>query len=299
MNILIIGSKGFIGSHALLFFKNLKHTVFGSDIVVDYEAENYFLLSVVNANFQEIFSAQNFDVCLNCSGAASVPDSLLHPQRDFELNVSNVFKILDAIRISQPSCKFINLSSAAVYGNPEKLPITENILLQPVSPYGLHKKMAEEILTEFHQHYNIPTISLRIFSVFGPNLKKQLFWDLYKKMSHDNEQIEIFGTGNESRDFIFITDLLNAIYLIIKHSTFEGNVMNVANGKEILIKDAVDKFTQEFQWKGKIVYSQSNRTGDPVNWQADISNLKRIGYEQKFSLQAGLKEYVQWLKEKK
>ena len=193
MNILVIGSKGFIGSHMLQYFKEKEHMVFGCDVVVDYTQENYFLIDAVNANFKEIFDSNTFDVCINCSGAASVPDSIIHPMRDFELNVNNVFKLLDAIRKQQPSCKFINLSSAAVYGNPAVLPVKEDAALLPVSPYGLHKQMAESVLREFYTQFNISTLSLRIFSVYGPGLQKQLFWDLYRKMKTNPNEITVLG----------------------------------------------------------------------------------------------------------
>lgn len=298
MNILVIGSKGFIGSHTIQYFKNLQHNTFGCDVVVDYTEDNYFLLNASNANFQEIFSSQSFDICINCSGAASVPDSIIHPQRDFDLNVVNVFKLLDAIRIHQPKCKFINLSSAAVYGNPEKLPIAENSYKKPVSPYGIHKKMAEEILTEFNTFYHLNTISLRLFSVFGIGLQKQLFWDLHKKMKASVDEIEIYGTGNETRDFIYIKDLMQAIDLIVKNAQFNGEVYNIANGIEVSIREAVETFAKSINWNGKINYTQAVRVGDPLNWRADVTALQQLGYKQKYSLQAGLNEFTQWLREK-
>ena len=298
MTILIIGSKGFIGAHSLQYFKDLNHTVFGCDVVVDYNSENYFLLDATNADFHEVFEAQSFDVCINCSGAASVPDSLIHPQRDFELNVTNVFKMLDAIRKHQPQCKFINISSAAVYGNPVVLPVAEHAVLKPVSPYGLHKQMAENILQEFYTYYNVSTLSLRLFSVFGPGLQKQLFWDLYKKMQQNLSAIELIGTGDESRDFIYVKDVTHVFDLIIQKCIFNGGVINVANGIEVTIREAVETFAKELNWNGKINYSQTIRKGDPLNWKADITKLKQAGYQQKHSLQGGLKEYTQWLKEK-
>lgn len=142
MKILIIGSKGFIGSHCLDYFTNQGHTVFGCDVVVDYTAKNYFLVDATNANYQELFASKSFNVCINCSGAANVQDSITNPQRDFQLNASNVFSLLNAIRIHNATCKFINLSSAAVYGHPITLPVNENQTLNPISPYGFHKKYA-------------------------------------------------------------------------------------------------------------------------------------------------------------
>ena len=95
--ILVIGSKGFIGTHCVNHFSK-KNDVFKCDIVVDYDEPNYILLNPVNSNFDELFQEHSFDLCINCSGAASVPDSYKHTHRDFSLNTLNVFKQLDAIK---------------------------------------------------------------------------------------------------------------------------------------------------------------------------------------------------------
>ncbi len=97
MNILIIGSKGFIGSHCVKYFSK-KHNVWECDVVPDYVSKNYFIVDATNADYNDIFQQQEFDVCINCSGASSVPDSIEKPQRDFILNTVNVYKQLDAIR---------------------------------------------------------------------------------------------------------------------------------------------------------------------------------------------------------
>ena len=150
--ILIIGSKGFIGSHARSYFSTQPNIeCWACDVAVDYTDEKYFIVDASNADFNELLEAEPFDYCLNCSGAASVPDSFKHPLRDFSLNTYNVAKILEAIRRHAPNCRFINLSSAAVYGNSISLPITESSAGQPVSPYGQHKLMAETLCQQYHQ----------------------------------------------------------------------------------------------------------------------------------------------------
>jgi UDP-glucose 4-epimerase len=202
--ILIVGSKGFIGSNLGKYLNILASVeVWGCDVVTDYGASNYYLIDASNSDFEELFQAHSFDICFNCSGSASVPDSLLHPLRDFYLNSLNVFKMAEAIRKYRPECKFLNISSAAVYGNPEQLPIKETAALMPISPYGYHKLQSENICEEFNRFYNIQTCSVRIFSAYGNGLKKQLFWDISQKLSKNNEVV-LFGTGMESRDFIHI-----------------------------------------------------------------------------------------------
>ncbi len=296
MKILVIGSKGFIGSHLVKFFTEKGYETWQCDVVVDYVQPNYFLVDATNANFQEIFEVEQFNVCVNCSGAASVPDSIVHPLRDYTLNTSNVFNILNAINKHNPRCKFINLSSAAVYGNPSELPIKENAEVNPISPYGKHKLMSEMICDEFYQVFGVKTCSVRIFSAYGNGLRKQLFWDLHKKLL-GTDSISLFGSGNETRDFIHVDDIVQVIELIIENSKFEGDVINVANGEEVSVKDAVNKFVGELGWSGEITFTGNERVGDPNNWCADISKIKGMGYKQTVTLSNGLNKYIKWLKE--
>ncbi len=295
MKILIIGNKGFIGQHASRYFSK-QHHVYGADVNQDYNAKNYFVIDQSNADFKSVFAKVVFDVCINCSGAANVSESIKNVARDYELNTHNVFHILNAIHQYQPQCKFINLSSAAVYGNPKVLPISENQPARPVSPYGFHKYMAETICKEFHEQFGLQTVSLRIFSAYGEGLMKQFFWDLYKKQQVSQE-IELWGTGNESRDFIYIQDLLQAIDKVMNNSLFIGETINVANEKEVKIQDAAKLFIQLFNPKVEMKFNREIRKGDPINWRADITQLRALGYKQQYSIEQGLKNYSLWLKE--
>jgi len=297
MNILVVGSKGFIGHHLVNYLREKKASVWGADVVVEYaDTEHYFLIDATNADYHSVFKKNDFDVCINCSGAASVPDSLSEPLRDFNLNSSNVFKLLEAIRIYRPDCKFINLSSAAVYGNPKELPVKEDTSRNPLSPYGYHKMMSEVICEEFHRFFGLKTCCIRIFSAYGEGLKKQLFWDLYQK-AKNGERVCLFGSGKESRDFIYIKDLVQAIELVAQNATFTGEIINVANGEEVFIEDCVKSFYSLFQNQVCYQFSGKTRKGDPDNWVADIKKLKDLGYRRKYSLKEGLKNYYQWAKQ--
>jgi UDP-glucose 4-epimerase len=293
MKILIVGSKGFLGSHFQTFFKE-KHDVWGCDVFTDYNEGNFFLLTSTSRDFQNIFRQHKFDVCINASGAASVPESIKNPARDYELNVTNVFHLLDAIRLHNANCKFVNLSSAAVYGNPEQLPVREEDTLNPVSPYGFHKRQAEELCREFHMLFNMSTCSLRIFSAYGPGLKKQIFWDVYNR-SRQSHTLELFGTGEETRDFIFVDDIAEAIDCLIKSGSFEGSVFNLASGEGKSIRSVSEIFLTALDWKGQLVFNGLKRKGDPDFWRADISKLGQIGFIPKTSLQSGIKKYIEWV----
>lgn len=295
MKILVIGSKGFIGQHLFHYYQEKGEELWGADVIVDYaHTDRYFLIDASNSDFSTLFTGTKYDLCVNCSGAASVPDSLSNPLRDYYLNTVNVYKILEAIKNHQPACRFINLSSAAIYGNPAELPVKETASANPVSPYGIHKLQSEQVCREFHTFWNIPSCSLRIFSVYGDGLKKQLFWDLYHK-ARKGQPLSLFGTGNESRDFIHVLDLVRTIELVSRHASFEGDVINVANGEEITIREAASTFFSFFDIPVDYSFSGQGRKGDPVNWRADISRLLSYGYSPSVDMATGLGNYYKWI----
>jgi UDP-glucose 4-epimerase len=293
MNVLIIGSEGFIGQALVNHFRRKNVQVFGVDIVSQ-TLPNYIFINAASPDYNEVFQNTSFDVCINASGAANVSFSEVKPAWDYELNTHNVFKMLDGIRKFAPSCKFIHLSSAAVYGNPESLPISESFPIKPLSPYGFHKWQSEILCQEFSSVYGVKSLVLRIFSAFGPGLAKQFFWDLYQK-SKTSKNIEIFGTGTETRDFIFIDDIIQAIEIVIQNPIAQ-TIINVANGEEISTETAAITFFTlldkdiDFSFNGQV------RKGDPKNWRADISILKSLGYEQQVTFKQGIVQYCKWLK---
>ena len=261
------------------------------------EEDDYILINAELPDFTSVFSGRAFDVCINATGAANVQLSFNHPGIDYSLNVANVFQMLDAIRKYNPACKFINLSSAAVYGNPQELPIRETTPVNPLSPYGYHKLYSENICREYYLFFRIPTTSLRIFSVFGEGARKQLFWDLHKKVSAPSDKLELFGTGNESRDFIYIRDFVEAVRCIIENGSFTGEVINVASGVESTIAEAVKFFVQAYGSPRQINFTGKDKKGDPLNWRADITRLNALGFKSKYSLEEGINNYVKWVKE--
>jgi dTDP-glucose 4,6-dehydratase/UDP-glucose 4-epimerase len=296
MRLLVIGAKGFIGQHVYNYFNSKPvWEVWSCDVVVDYTAQRYVQIDASNSDFTEVFAGNHFDVCVNCSGAASVPDSLTSPQRDFLLNTYNVFRMLDAIRKHNHECKFINLSSAAVYGNPLHLPISESSQLCPISPYGRHKLMSESICKEYAEFFGVKTCSLRIFSAYGEGLKKQLLWDLFNKMGKDTT-IQLFGSGLETRDFIYVIDIAHTVDLIIGNADFRGEAINVANGEEIEIRYIVELFGRLINWNGQIDFNGLQREGDPCNWQADTSIIKSYSYKPSMPFEKGVAKYIQWVK---
>lgn len=293
MKILLLGSRGFIGSRLVYFFLAKGYDVFGCDLQ-EYHSNEYIYqkVSILSTDFETLFTDQQFDACINTSGSGNVPLSISLPFSDFEANSYSVAKVLNTLRKFQPSCKYIQISSAAVYGNPEQLPISESALINPISPYGYHKWISELICHEYQTLYQIPIVIVRPFSVYGEGLRKQLFWDICSRLAV-KDTIQISGTGLESRDFIHFHDLARLFDLIIHNSSFTGEIYNAATGLETSIRSVANLIEQNYGQR-QILFSGETRIGDPLNWRADISKITKLGFKPVISLKEGIAGYIKW-----
>ncbi len=296
--VLITGGSGFIGTKLAEINHTMGNQVEVWDVLTNVES-NYSIYNVNLSNEDEITQRlQQFcpDIIFHCAGSADVRVSVENPKLDFERNVALTHNLLFALhKLNFHAVKMVFLSSAAVYGNPVSLPISENALLNPLSPYALHKIMCEEICTYFRKNYGIDVRIARIFSAYGNGLKKQIFWDMYQKVVKTDE-LNMFGTGAESRDYIHVDDVVQALMLIARQNKGEHYIYNVANGEEIKIKDIASLFaTCAGIPESSIHFDGYVREGDPLNWCADISELKRLGYQKKVSIQDGISDYYKWV----
>ena len=294
--ILIIGASGFIGSHLDDYFTSKGKKVFRCDVRPRPGTDQFATVDKLNPEYGPVILKCQPDVCIYAGGNGNVSVSIQDPALDYLLNTTDVSKILFALKEHKPDCKFIHISSAAVYGNPVSLPIKEMDAILPLSPYGWHKYMTELLCKEFFILFQIPTVSLRVFSVYGERLKKQLFWDTYRKFK-EQSTVELFGTGKETRDFIYISDLVRAFDLVIQKAEFVGEAINVSSGIETTIEEAATLFGQMYNPSKKIVFNHQSKPGDPANWRADISSIHSLGFAAQIKIEDGLKNYVKWLKE--
>ena len=293
--ILILGSEGFIGSHLTSHFSRLGFPVTGCDLFETSKGGDhvYHKISRLSPEWETVFATDLPDVCINAAGSGNVPFSMEHPFVDFEANTLDTIRLLDTIRRIRPKCKYLHISSAAVYGNPDSLPLSEDHPCNPVSPYGYHKWMSELIAREYYSIFKVPVAIIRPFSVYGNRLRKQLLWDICNKLK-SSDLVELFGTGHESRDFIHIQDLAALAFHIVMAGKFECDVFNAASGKEIFIKEIAGIFSEYHKGKKQIRFSGEVRKGDPLNWRAEISRSRAIGFHQSIEIREGIYQYIQW-----
>jgi dTDP-glucose 4,6-dehydratase/UDP-glucose 4-epimerase len=278
---LILGSQGFIGAKLVGLLQGQGHKILTLN-------KSEFLDEI-----RLISVLENTDVIINCIGAANVGSSYTNTSDDFESNVVVIKNVLEVLRRhSLQHIKLVNLSSAAVYGNPQKLPVKESDPALPLSPYGYHKYMAELLIKEYAACFGLKTVSMRIFSAYGNGQKKLLLWDLHKKIQKSNAKIVLFGTGNESRDFIHIEDISQQILLAINNADFLGEAINVANGREVKISEIVELYQQYYPNKFDYEFNGEVRLGDPLNWCADISIMESWSYRSIVNLENGIAGYI-------
>lgn len=302
--VLITGCAGFLGKMTVSEFLGASSETFGIDTAVPEGGILYHLAEFwhgsVEENIGEVVRSLQPDTLVHLAGSASVPASISNPYEDFSSLVPGTARLCEAVGKYSPHTKVILISSAAVYGQPVSLPIGTNAARRPVSPYGVHKVAAENICKGYSDIYGFPIKILRVFSAFGVGLRKQIFWDIATKVRRAEmegaKSIELLGTGMETRDFISGQDVARAIRLISENmSCTTSTAINIANGREVLVKDAAELLVSRMAPELKVRFSLKKRSGDPDNWLADIAELESLSFARQKSFEDEIAELACWL----
>jgi UDP-glucose 4-epimerase len=295
---LVIGVAGFIGRYVARHFSEQGWSVIGIDSSPPENApvanlSKYYRLYLPALELASVLQESSPNVCIHCAGRASVAQSITDPSADFHGSTVLTFEILNSLRLYTPNCRFIFLSSAAVYGNPESLPIKEAHSLAPISPYGFHKRQCEQLCLEFTKVYNLPTAIVRIFSAYGPGLRRQVLWDICQKAIKQSS-LQLQGTGEESRDFIHALDIARALSVIAQSAPMEANIYNLGSGREVAIAQLADLILAALEYENSPIFDGIVPTGNPYNWQADMSKLDALGFKPLVPLEKGIKTFANW-----
>lgn len=274
--ILITGVSGFIGQSLAEYFSKEPIKIFGlARRKISSSFCQYRITTYQPKNLAKIIDQFKPNVIIHAAGSASVGESFESPEQDFENSVLLLNSLLKGVRLSKYRPMMVFLSSAAVYGNVKKLPISEQEILKPISPYGYHKLICEILLKEYSTVFEIPVLIARLFSVFGPKQKRLLLWELYEQFQNKNKKsVVLEGTGKESRDYLYIEDLAELLLKAITKSPKDFNILNFASGKSYSIKKVAYSMKKILQSQKKVVFKGKIRVGDPNKWRADISLLE-------------------------
>jgi UDP-glucose 4-epimerase len=236
-----------------------------------------------------------FDVIVHCAGNGSVGYSLTNPLQDFSKTVGSTVDLLEYVRLSATAPLIVYPSSAGVYGAVEDRPIREIDRLNPISPYGYHKRIVEELLESYSRTYGINVGIIRFFSIYGPGLTKQLLWDASAKLRGSATVPATFwGTGSETRDWIYIEDAADLVLARSRHPE-RYSVINGASGVRTTVGETLAQLSQALGAKVSYKFSGMVREGDPRFYHADISRAAQLGWSPRTPLARGIASYVQWL----
>ena len=292
---LILGAAGFIGSR--LVNRLLTGNEFERLILAGYGvSDHYGTLGITTVD--GLVDTKLLDLCPRpdvvffAAGGASVGISFEEPCLDFKLSIPSLVDLLDKLRTCWIGTRLVYISSAAVYGESASLSTSVHSTLRPLSPYGLHKKLSEELITFDQTRNRLEGIIVRPFSVYGPGLKKQLLWDALNKA--ELGKYSFFGTGQEMRDWVFVDDLVSLLVDTALYSERFPSILNVGTGTAISVENILRKLFLTNGVAQAPVFVNEGKVGDPCNLVA--SAIEQESYRNYFrtSLDQGIECYVDW-----
>src|SRR5258707_1980806 len=289
MRLLITGARGFVGSSLAEYAAGRGHEILGIGRTAQAPPDwfgSYAWADVALSDLAPIINGFRPDLMVHCAGSASVAASFTSPLDDLRANVLTLANTLDAVRRSEVCPLVIFPSSAAVYGNPVKLPIREDDPCRPISPYGFHKLAAENLVHEYVACHDMRVIICRIFSLIGQRQRRLLLWDLYRQFVDGSDEVVVQGTGEETRDFIHVDQLCDTFLQLRESSTLASCDMltiNVASGSETSVGAMASSVKKILGSDKRVIFLGKQRLGDPNRWVADCSRMSAMQVPQKFS----------------
>ncbi len=318
MRCLVTGVAGFVGSHLAERLLADGHEVCGIDAFID-----YYPRRIKERNLTQILTHKGFTFSEGNLLYSNIPSLLEGVQwvfhqaaqagvraswgKDFsryvDCNVLSTQRLLEAVLHSGKDVqRFVYASSSSVYGDTNVLPISESVMPFPVSPYGVTKLAAEHLCSLYHSNFGVPTVSLRYFTVYGPRQRPDMAFHRFCKAALEHEPLNIFGDGYQTRDFTYITDVVEANLLAATTAAAVGQVMNISGGSRVSVREVIALLEEISGSAMKLTFAEKQH-GDARDTFADtrlaetIMNYKpsvglREGLTQEYAYAADLYEYV-------
>ncbi|WP_432723325.1 NAD-dependent epimerase/dehydratase family protein [Staphylococcus equorum] len=307
MKILITGGAGFIGSHLAEYFINSNHEVFILDNLstghrsnVSFIDDLHFIENdVTNKTLvQDLIKKEQFDIVIHLAAVVSVVETINNPIHSQKVNIDGTLNILEANRqYNENLKKFIFASSAAVYGNTKGLPKKVETFIDPESPYAIEKYAGEQYTKLYNKLYGLPTTALRFFNIYGPRQDPSSPYSGVLSIMHSkfqkDEAFKFFGDGEQTRDFVYVKDLVQAVSIVINSDNANGGIYNLGTSKPLSLLEMFDEFKKLYSKTIDYSFTEA-RSGDIKHSYAEIDDLKALGYTPKYSVEEGLKEYINY-----
>lgn len=302
----VTGAGGFIGRHLVRYLAGARTRVAGLDFI---SAEACALAPVTCAWRTGALSLEGLDALArdigipdtiyHLAGGSSVGASLADPYGDFAATVGGTGMLLDWLRSSAPATRLVVVSSAAVYGDLHHGLIAEGALTAPFSPYGAHKFAMETTCRGWASSFALNIVAVRLFSVYGPGLAKQLLWDLCSKLASGADPVMLGGTGAELRDWTHIDDVVRALVATSPFASPTMPVVNAGSGCAGSVRSIAEAVARAFERDPAcLCFSGQSRAGDPFSLVAAPGTLDELGFSWEVNIDVGVADYVRWYRAK-
>jgi UDP-glucose 4-epimerase len=307
---LVTGGAGFIGSHIVKAILARGESVRVLDNFSSGKREN--LVGLNNSKYGERFellegdirdhrsveeAVRGVEIIFHEAAFVSVPESMEKPQDCFDVNITGTSNLFEAARKAGVR-RAVIASSAAVYGDSDVLPLPEDTMLRPLSPYAVSKRVDEIFAELYTKSFGLEVAALRYFNVFGPRQRPDSMYaaavPIFIKRLRDGQNVTVFGDGGQTRDLIHVDDIVNANLIASEHPSAAGEIFNICTGRETRIIDLLDVMYKFFPNSPKPVFVDP-RSGDIYKSLGNPQKAREIiGFSAMKSLADGIKETIEW-----
>lgn len=305
MRALVTGGAGFIGSHIVEALVERKATVCVIDNFATGLVENLSAVAdqitleradLAVDDVTSIIEEGRFDLIVHAAGSASIPASIDDPKHDLEANALTTLNLLHAVRRGSPDSAIINLSSATVYAKGAGRPMPEEHPLGPISPYGVSKLAGELYVTVYTNLHGLRSCNARVFSVFGPRLRKHVVWDFMSSLAANPDELVLRGNGNERRNPTHVKNIAEAVMLLAEKGKMNGDVYNIGASRTVSIASLAGDVAAAMGLRPIIRRSHEPNLGHAMSWAANTNKLASLGYRERVTYREGLGDTVTWFR---
>ena len=308
MKALVTGVAGFIGSTLAERLCSEGVDVIGIDCFTDYYPRALKERNLAGLRGQSPFrfvesSIQDADLpsllrdrthVFHLAAQAGVRKSWGRDFNVYTVNNIDATQVLLEACVQHPIERLVYASSSSVYGDHVALPMREDALPQPVSPYGVSKLAAEQLCYLYHVNYGVPTVALRYFTVYGPRQRPDMGFNRFLRATMRGEPISVYGDGEQTRDFTFVGDAVSATVAAATRGV-AGRVYNIGGGSRVTVNEVLD-MVGRVSGRRPVIQADAAQKGDMRHTYADTSLAQRdLGYSPTVSLEEGLAAEYQWL----
>jgi UDP-glucose 4-epimerase len=306
--VLVTGGAGFVGSHLVDRLLETENNVIVYDNFDDYYEgknqnikehlgnERFRLIRDDILNYETLASAMTgVDAVFHEAAQCGVRYSIRNPEKAHNVNVTGTLNVLMAAKQAGVR-KVVFASSSGIFGEPHYVPMDEKHPTNPNSPYGVTKLAAEKYCSAFHEVYGLDVVSLRYFSVYGPRGRPDQVIHAFASAISEGESPVIYGDGTQTRDFTFVSDVVEATILAGERTGLAGEILNIGYGREFTINEVFAKIVEKLGKKNEIqpIYKKTYKGEFPRTFADNTKARRVLGWKPKVELDQGLNVFLEW-----